>query len=164
MKRLSAVRSGTDADALAVQDCRYIVGMGAGRGKRQDRTGLFGIAKDGDARNSRESGPRVATKRGLVGRDTRTSHTLDIVERSDKSDRFENWGRSGFELVRRGRIFDVIATYCCDHLAAAEHWRHALEPAWLGIESPNARRPIKFVAGESIEIDVESRDVDCVVY
>src|SRR3546814_17596455 len=66
MKRLSAVRSGTDADALAVQDCRYIVGMGAGRGKRQDRTGLFGIAKDGDARNSRESGPRVANKRGLV--------------------------------------------------------------------------------------------------
>src|SRR3546814_12216726 len=60
MKRLSAVRSGTDADALAVQDCRYIVGMGAGRGKRQDRTGLFGIAKDGDARNSRETGPRVA--------------------------------------------------------------------------------------------------------
>src|SRR3546814_16952109 len=95
MKRLSAVRSGTDADALAVQDCRYIVGMGAGRGKRQDRTGLFGIAKDGDARNSRESGPRVATKRGLVGRDTRTSHTLDIVERSDKSDRFENWGQIG---------------------------------------------------------------------
>src|SRR3546814_7538856 len=111
--------------------------MGAGRGERQDRTGLFGIAKDGDARNSGESGPRVAAKRGLVGRDTRTSHTLDIVERSDKSDRFENWGRSGFELVRRGRIFDVIATYCCDHLAAAEHWRHALEPAWLGIESPN---------------------------
>src|SRR3546814_13305526 len=32
------------------------------------------------------------------------------------------------------------------------------------IESRNARRPIKFVAGESIEIDVESRDVDCVVY
>src|SRR3546814_10107203 len=50
MKRLSAVRSGTDADALAVQDCRYIVGMGAGRGKRQDRTGLFGIAKDGEDR------------------------------------------------------------------------------------------------------------------
>src|SRR3546814_13154408 len=40
----------------------------------------------------------------------------------------------------------------------------SLEPAWRGIESPNARRPIKFVAGESIEIDVESRDVDCVVY
>src|SRR3546814_7371480 len=84
MKRLSAVRSGTDADALAVQDCRYIVGMGAGRGKRQDRTGLFGIAKDGDARNSRESGPRVATKRGLVGRDTRTSHTPDIDRKSTR--------------------------------------------------------------------------------
>src|SRR3546814_19922412 len=97
MKRLSAVRSGTDADALAVQDCRYIVGMGAGRGKRQDRTGLFGIAKDGDARNSRESGPRVATKRGLVGPATRTSPTLEIFERSATSTRLQNWGRSGYE-------------------------------------------------------------------
>src|SRR3546814_11314865 len=109
MKRWSAVRAGTDADALAVQDGRYIAGMGAGRGKRQDRTGLFGIAKDGDARNSRESGPRVATKRGLVGRDTRTSHTLDIVARSDKSDRFEDWGRYGFGLVRRGHTISGIA-------------------------------------------------------
>src|SRR3546814_14015172 len=100
MKRLSAVRSGTDADALAVQDCRYIVGMGAGRGKRQDRTGLFGIAKDGDARNSRESGPRVATKRGLVGRDTRTSPTLDIVTRSDKRAEERRGGKEG---VSKGR-------------------------------------------------------------
>src|SRR3546814_6700325 len=97
----------------------------------------------------------------------KTAYEMRISDWSSdvcSSDLFENWGRSGFELVRRGRIFDVIATYCCDHLAAAEHWRHALEPAWLGIESPNARRPIKFVAGESKEIDVESRDVDCVVY
>src|SRR3546814_13384279 len=87
MKRLSAVRSGTDADALAVQDCRYIVGMGAGRGKRQDRTGLFGIAKDGDARNSRDSGPRVATKRGPVGRAPPTAHPHDIVQLSNKAER-----------------------------------------------------------------------------
>src|SRR3546814_11494478 len=124
--------------------------MGAGRGKRQDRTGLFGIAKDGDARNSRESGPRVATKRGLVGRDTRTSHTLDIVERSDKSDRFENWGRSGFELVRRRRIFDVLATYCCAPLAPAVPWQHQLVPAWLCIARPKPRRHTEYVDRKTV--------------
>src|SRR3546814_13510880 len=108
--------------------------MGAGRVKRQDRTGLFGIAKDGDARNSRESGPRVATKRGLVGRDTRTSHTLDIVARSDKSDRFENWGRSGFRLVLRRRIFDVIASSCWYHPAVSRHAQQSLRPACLGLD------------------------------
>src|SRR3546814_1765520 len=74
--------------------------------------------------NSRESSPRVATERCLVGSDSRTPHALDIVEGGDKSDRFQNWRRPGLELVRRGSIFDVIAAEGCDHLAAAEHrWR-----------------------------------------
>src|SRR3546814_767348 len=164
MERLSAVRAGTDADTLGVQDRRYIVRMGAGRGERQNWTGLFGIAEDGDVWNSRESSPRVATKRCLVGSDSRTPHALDIVEGGDKSYRFQNWRRPGLELVRRGSIFDVIAAEGCDHLAAAEHRWHAFEPAWLGIESPDTRRPIKLVTGERIEIDVERRNVDCVMY
>src|SRR3546814_7489464 len=82
---------------------------------------LCGIAEDGDVWNSRESSPRVATKRCLVGSDSRTPHALDIVEGGDKSDRFQNWRRPGLELVRRGSIFDVIAAEGCDHLAAAEH-------------------------------------------
>src|SRR3546814_2088988 len=103
MERLSAVRAGTDADTLGVQDRRYIVRMGAGRGERQNWTGLFGIAEDGDVWNSRESSPRVATKRCLVGSDSRTPHALDIVEGGDKSDRFQNWRRPGLELVQIGR-------------------------------------------------------------
>src|SRR3546814_3024009 len=87
-------------------------------------------------------------------------HALDIVEGGDKSDRFQNWRRPGLELVRRGSIFDVIAAEGCDHLAAAEHRWHAFEPAGLGIESPDTRRPIKLVTGERIEIDVERRNVD----
>src|SRR3546814_4051057 len=102
---------------------------------------LCGIAEDGDVWNSRESSPRVATKRCLVGSDSRTPHALDIVEGGDKSDRFQNWRRPGLELVRRGSIFDVIAAEGCDHLAAAEHRWHAFEPAGLGIESPDTRRP-----------------------
>src|SRR3546814_14880362 len=97
--------------------------------------------------NSRESSPRVATERCLVGRDSRTPHALDIVEGGDKSDRFQNWRRPGLELVRRGSIFDVIAAEGCDHLAAAAHRWHAFEPAGLGIESPDNRRPIKLVHG-----------------
>src|SRR5579863_5769903 len=78
-----------------------------------------------------------------------------IVERRAKTDGLDDRRRPRLETMRRIVVGDEIAGDLLDHLAAAEEGRHSVEPFLLAIERADARRPIKLVAGNGVEIDIE---------
>ena len=78
-----------------------------------------------------------------------------VIDRRRQTDAFDDRRRACLEPCRRIGIGDDVARDFADHLAAAIERPHRLQMRALAIERADTRRPIKLVAGDRIEIDIQ---------
>ena len=99
-QRLGAVIAGAHRDAVAVQQGRDVMRVGALHREAEHAAAVLRLAEHAQALDLRQPGQRMVGQRRLVRRDGVEADRLHVVDRRAEADRLQDRRRAGLELVR----------------------------------------------------------------
>ena len=136
--------AGPDADRVAVEDLRDVVGVDAVEREGDDAGPVVARrrAEHPQPRDLRQALQRIGAELGLVGVGGLEADPVQPLDGGRVADRLADRRRAALELRRQLGPGDLVPPHLADHRAAADERRHLLEqlaPARRAPRSPSAR-------------------------